>query len=69
MRDSRFDSAQIMICDIVDAYAVPDWMCNINFCNKVRKGDGFNPISIKKIPKTDFLKKVYLLSQKVKGLK
>ena len=53
MRDSRFDSAQIMICDIVDAYAVSDWMCNINFCNKLRKGDGFHPISIKKHVKRD----------------
>ena len=36
-------------CEIVDAYAVPDWICNINFYNIVRKGDGFNPISIKKL--------------------
>ena len=37
-----------MIHEIVDAFPVSDWICNINFCNKVRKGDGFNPISIKK---------------------
>jgi len=45
---SGFDIAEIMICEIENAYPVSDWICNINFCNKVRKGDGFNPISIKK---------------------
>ena len=48
LESRRFESEEIIICEIVDAYTVSDWICNINFCNKVRKGDGFNPISIKK---------------------
>ena len=48
LESSRFEIEEIHLCEIVDAYAVSDWICNINFCNKVRKGDGFNPISIKK---------------------
>ena len=35
---SRLDSAEI-----VDAYTVPGW-----YADKVKKGDGFNPISIRK---------------------
>ena len=48
LESRRFESEEIIICEIVDAYAVSDWICNINFCNKVRKSYGFNPISIKK---------------------
>ena len=36
-----FLNKEIMIYEIVDAYLVPELMYNINFCHKVRKGDGF----------------------------
>ena len=49
LESSRFEIEEIHLCEIVDAYAVSDWICNINFCNKVRKSYGFNPISIKKM--------------------
>ena len=53
---SRLDSAEI-----VDAYTVPGW-----YADKVKKGDGFNPISIRKktllcmIVWSIFLMKVFL---------